>query len=76
MWLYTLLDYVGAFFFIVSLFALRQTVMAMVQGGRNTFSLFRNLQDREKISLGKETQLYFRAMLTTFNLFKGPERRD
>ena len=74
MWVFVLLDYAGAALFVASLFALRQTVMAMIQGGRDTFSLFRNLRDREQVSCKEELSFYWRAVSTTFRPFQGPER--
>ena len=71
---YVALDYAGAALFVVSLFALRHTVMALIQGGKATFSLFRNLHDRQRVSRSEEFQFYRTAILTTFRRFQGAER--
>lgn len=61
-----LLDVATGLFFAASLFALRLAVKAVIEGGKNTFSLFHNLADRGRIKRADAFVLCTKAIWMTW----------
>ncbi len=65
---------VGLSFFALSILALRLTVISLVKGNRNTFSMFTNLY--ESVSKKERRGLFCKAITTTFGKFQGEKKLD